>query len=479
MTSVCKLTGQPVSEEMKNILGRLNQGEYVSLEEIEATKEIQTANACISNATPTILLKNREDIVLHVFEELQKKGSAVVDENGKMVYNGIVNKCSRLDVIIGLPGSGKSSAITDTISNEFHSRIIDNDDAKKLLPEYNNGWGASVVHKESQVISETQLEIALENNENIVLPKVGSDIGKLQNIIVKAKDLGYEVNLHYVELKREKALARMINRFLEEGRYLSPKLIDKYDNAIEGNKIKRTYEVLKEGGLLNGYSKWNNDVARGENPRLDEWSNCTGSFIDRGRAERAKSEDRRPDRGIGCRGDSSTGRYAGEQGRVENADSKREANASKRDISSDYRTDTSQTHEGGEVDGRALHGRYHGAESGAVGTADRGRTANAGKGDSISGKASAYDRAEQDTSGNDLVSSFKTDLETNGFTITNKLLYNYEKLISGNKHITLREISEEYLAGTENDTINEIGRELEQQELQHKEMEASCDDPGG
>ncbi len=346
-----------------------------------------------------------------------------------MVYNGIVNKCSRLDVIIGLPGSGKSSALTDTISQEFHSRIIDNDDAKKLLPEYNNGWGASVVHDESKIISEMQLKIALIKHENIVLPKVGSDVNKIQSIILKAQKLGYEVNLHYVELPREKALARMINRFLEDGRFLSPKIIDKYNNPVDGNKIENTYEVLKKGGLLNGYSKWNNDVARGENPRLDEWSNCTGSFIDRGRAERATSEDGRNRSGCGCRdrGDKS----------------------------------------------------INGTESGEMGTPYRERDAYAGKRDSISRQDTAYDRAEQSSAGAG-INRCKADVEANGFTITNKLLNNYEKLVSENKRdITLREISDKYLSGTENETINDIGQELAQQELQHAEIEASCEGPGG
>lgn len=36
----------------------------------------------------------------------------------------------------------------------YKSRVVDSDEAKKLLPEYNDGWGAGVVHKESLLISE-------------------------------------------------------------------------------------------------------------------------------------------------------------------------------------------------------------------------------------------------------------------------------------------------------------------------------------
>ena len=63
---------------------------------------------------------------------LLKKGSVnSIDEKGQTVYNGNILKQSRLDVVIGLPGSGKSSVIVNKISAKFKSRIIDNDDAKR------------------------------------------------------------------------------------------------------------------------------------------------------------------------------------------------------------------------------------------------------------------------------------------------------------------------------------------------------------
>lgn len=241
-----KLTGKPVSEDLQNVLHRLEKGEYVPIEDIESTPELKLARSCINNSIATDKLSGREELQEHVLEELQKSGSAVIDSNGRVQYNGNVSNNARLDIIIGLPGAGKSSAIVNIISNEFHSQIIDNDEAKKLIPEYNNGWGASVVHKEAQNISERQLQISLLKGENIVLPKVGANPEKLNRIIESAKALSYEINVHYVELEREKALGRMLSRFVEEGRFLDPKLIDKYHNNIDGNKIARCYEILKK-----------------------------------------------------------------------------------------------------------------------------------------------------------------------------------------------------------------------------------------
>ena len=60
----------------------------------------------------------------------------------------------------------------------------------------------------------------------------------------------------------------MINRFLETGRYIKPELVTKY-----GGSISSTYEALKNRSeLVDGFSKWNNDVPLGCRPKLIEYS---------------------------------------------------------------------------------------------------------------------------------------------------------------------------------------------------------------
>lgn len=287
---IVKLTGQPISEEMKDILSRLEKNKYVSIDEINDTREIKFARSNVDYSRPTIQLENRSELQAHILEKMNSLGSATIDETGKTQYNGIVDRNSRLDIVIGLPASGKSSAIVDTLSEEFHSKIIDNDEAKKMIPQYNNGWGAGVVHEESQRISDESYYMALQKGENILLPKVGSDYNKLVDYYIEpAKKLGYTVNLHYVELDRQKALGRMLNRFIEEGRFLDPQLIDKYCNERDGNKIEHTYEELKKQEHITGYSKWNNDVKRGEKPILVENHNLEGNYIKNARTEREET----------------------------------------------------------------------------------------------------------------------------------------------------------------------------------------------
>lgn len=265
-----KLTGEPVSEEMKSVLKRLANGENVPEAEIGQLKEIREANSCLGNGVPTVKLKDREGIQNGVYNRLQKSGSAVTDDSGHVSLTGEIRREKRLDIVIGLPASGKSSALVEPISEMYHSRIIDSDEAKKLLPEYNDGWGAGIVHKESQLIADRQFKAAVRNGENITYPRVGGDCDELTDIIAAVKKQGYSVYIHFNELDRNKALGRMINRFLETGRYIKPELVTKY-----GNGISATYETLKNRSeLVDGFSKWNNDVPLGCRPKLIEYSGC-------------------------------------------------------------------------------------------------------------------------------------------------------------------------------------------------------------
>ena len=60
----------------------------------------------------------------------------------------------------------------------------------------------------------------------------------MQHYIYPAISSGYVVNIHYVDLDRNKALGRMLNRFIEDGRFLKPELIEKYNNPQQGNLMK-------------------------------------------------------------------------------------------------------------------------------------------------------------------------------------------------------------------------------------------------
>lgn len=264
---ICKLTGEPVSKETLDVLEQLKQGKDVSPETIDNLKEIKEAYSCISQSVSTDMLENREGIQEGVLNRLQNMGSAVTKSDGTVSLSGDIRCDKRLDIVIGLPAAGKSSALAEPISELYKSRIVDSDEAKKLLPEYNNGWGAEVVHRESQTISDRQWKNAVVKGENIVYPRVGGDCEELKNYIKIAKKQGYKVYIHLNDLDKNKALGRMITRFLETGRFINPNLITKY-----GNSIENTYQTLKKSDIIDGFSKWSNDVPLGYRPKLIECS---------------------------------------------------------------------------------------------------------------------------------------------------------------------------------------------------------------
>lgn len=282
------LTGKPVSEQMKAIRAKLETGQEPSVEEVMGTPEVQWAEKRMLQGeslpyrqTPYtaqemagMVSPERASLQEDIREELMGLGSAVIDRDGKTSYTGAVQKGKRLDVVIGPPAAGKSSALADWISQAFGSRVLDSDMVKERLPEYQNGLNSGYLHQESRYIWQRMINDAAAAGDNVVLPIVGGSLSSVQRNISEFTDAGYTANVHYVALERGKTLSRALGRFLSQGRYISPDYLYK---ATNGN-IDKTYEALKMGGELDGYSKWSNDVPQGQHPILIE-SDSIGNEI--------------------------------------------------------------------------------------------------------------------------------------------------------------------------------------------------------
>ncbi len=192
------------------------------------------------------------------------------------MYNGGVKKGKRLDIVIGLPASGKSSAIVNPLSEFYQSVVIDSDIIKQKLPEYQDGWGSSLVHEESSLINAELLDVSLADGNNIVLPIVGSKVGSVEKYIAQAKRYGYSVNLHLNELPGGKAVGRLLKRYFDKGRFIDPTFVAGY-----GNKPAEVYELLKNRSDIDGYSSWDNDVEYGQRPRCRDSSENARVFAER------------------------------------------------------------------------------------------------------------------------------------------------------------------------------------------------------
>jgi hypothetical protein len=172
----------------------------------------------------------------------------------------------RADVVIGPPASGKSSYVIEPLMKAHGSFLIDADEAKKLLPGYDNGLGMAAVHAASaRIAGELLLPRVVENGENLVQPVVGKNLKKIDRLLKSLSEVGYEVHLHLVELPIEKALQCAIIRYIETGRPFDPDYLESIDHLP-----RQTYDELKARPYVRFYRAICTDVAFGEAARVTE-----------------------------------------------------------------------------------------------------------------------------------------------------------------------------------------------------------------
>ncbi|MCC6182617.1 MAG: zeta toxin family protein [Bacteroidia bacterium] len=158
-------------------------------------------------------------------------------------------------IVIGLPAAGKSG-IANKIADITGSYIIDNDYAKRKIPEYyDSPIGASVTHEESDAIifgNKTQKDFNLftplifkcvEKGHNMVIPKIGAKPASILELVNTLTDFcGYQVHLILVNLNRSESTKRAFDRFKRSNRYVPLSLI--FDGYA--NDPTLTYFRLKE-----------------------------------------------------------------------------------------------------------------------------------------------------------------------------------------------------------------------------------------
>ena len=280
------------SPELQSAIDRLTAGEDVSREEIDRIPEVAEVRALPKMNTADIQTPERQKLRSEVLEQLYQRGSYSSETHD---YTGEIAQERRADIVIGAPAAGKSSVLVDPLSEQHKSRVIDSDDAKKLLPEYDDGKGAGNVHRESSMIRDVLKQRAIARGENIVWPTVGDKLDKLLSSIQEFRDNGYSVYLHLNELSASKATGRALGRYLSEGRFVDPEIVLKV-----GDKPTQNYNYIRQQeGLIDGYSHYSNDVPRGEKPILYE-AGDTGRPLagDRGRGVRPDVHAGRTEPGV-------------------------------------------------------------------------------------------------------------------------------------------------------------------------------------
>ncbi|MBI2809577.1 MAG: zeta toxin family protein, partial [Candidatus Melainabacteria bacterium] len=175
---------------------------------------------------------------------------------------GAETRGRRLDIVIGAPGSGKSSMIAHPLAEANGSMIVDADLAKPRITGYADGLGADAVHEASSRVAAELLERGFQNGDNMVALKLGKSERSLAPLIERARESGYEVNLHVAELPVQEYVARTYNRAFPEnggvGQWVNPTFA-----ADVGTKPMETFtSLISRPGYIDNFSHYDTNVPR-------------------------------------------------------------------------------------------------------------------------------------------------------------------------------------------------------------------------
>ena len=156
-------------------------------------------------------------------------------------------------IVLGPPVAGKST-IANEIAVANRSAILDSDEIKKTLPEFEGGKGTGAVHEESSTLSKALQDIMISRGTNITLPKVGHSTSSIRKAVSLYKEKGYKVRLLSMDVTPENAINRMLGRFVETGSFIPLSYLD----AV-GTRPAETFRTLITENAADGYAKIDNN----------------------------------------------------------------------------------------------------------------------------------------------------------------------------------------------------------------------------
>ena len=201
--------------------------------------------------TADIDTPERQELREHICAKFLSAGSArtrsidFATGRHNYVYDGPLDKGYEMELVLGLPASGKSSRVTDPDSEAMHAFILDCDEVKELIPEFRASYGAAAdaVHFESFDIMNEAMKEFTEGSlkgTNVIIPIVAGDFDDLMNSYIKPFEAaGYNVTAKFVDCEPNVSVARNIMRELETGRIINSAVVLSF-----GYKPKEVYDKL-------------------------------------------------------------------------------------------------------------------------------------------------------------------------------------------------------------------------------------------
>ena len=254
------------SDEARALYKQIRANDYPTIEELRNHPVVAQLDALsayykeLYGNTADINTPEREALREKLKEWFLSQGSARterIDKNGKhhYVYDGALNKDYEMELVLGLPASGKSTMVTDPDSEEMGAFIIDCDMIKEQLPEYQESHGAAAdaVHFEGYGLMLEALKEFLKGGSmegtNVILPIVSSDLNDLMDNFIKPFErAGYRVKARFCPARPNEAAARVVMRELGGGQLINSNVAFGFGYGPE-----KVYEELSV--MLNSYGE--------------------------------------------------------------------------------------------------------------------------------------------------------------------------------------------------------------------------------
>ncbi len=198
-------------------------------------------------------------------ERIYRRNQWVNDEINDQLKKGPKKKERKATLVLGLPGSGKST-ITNPLLRQMGAFNIDADNFKQRIPEFiKDKRMVSAVHQESVNLSNQMLSELTGQGYNMVAGKVGGNYESVEPLIELWAQNGYQIEVVLVDVPFNVAIDRTIGRF---DRGETDRLIPFWTTKTADKHIFETFDkVLKHKNVVGG-KLYSNDVNRGQNPIL-------------------------------------------------------------------------------------------------------------------------------------------------------------------------------------------------------------------